>query len=448
MNLRTVAAVALFIGQLLAAGVAPGHADFVVLKTGGEIRGELLRSTGQDEKASPVSIRTLSGILVTVSREDVQAVARRRMIVEQYESYRRTTPDDVESQWGLAEWCRENSLKEQREVHLRRVVELNPEHVAAHRGLGHTQHEGRWASREEIMTSRGYVKHKGKFLLPQELELLKQEERETEAEKAWYKKIKMWHGWMTSDRGERQSEGLSKLKAIDDPRAVPALYHDFSGEPNEMHRLLYVGILTHIQDEKAVGPLVFQSLKDDSGSVRDASIQGISRKDWPKAVPMYAKALKNDLNVIVNRAGAALGEIGDDLVVPRLIDALVTRHRYRMRVPDQQPFGVTPTGQMVPNGTVPIPPDIGVMLLTGQLPQGVQINQVQPPGQELRTKEAVVTKEEPNPSVLAALTRLTGQDFGYQKNIWKAWFNSQKSGGSQKSAGVQKSTASKRAGKP
>ena len=432
MHFRAVAVLPLFVCSSLLVGSGQVRADFVVLKTGGSIRGELLTAPSSTQK-STVSIQTVSGSLVTIAFEDVESITPRRLVLEQYESLRRVTPeDDVDSQWAVAEWCREHSLKDQREEHLLLIIEQEPDHAAARRGLGHTQHEGRWASRDEIMISRGYVKHKGKYVLPQELELLKQEQQETEAEKAWYKRVKMWHGWLTSDRSERQTDGATSLQAISDPNAVPALYRTFSDEPNELLRLTYIAILTRIENPKVIGPLAYQSIKDESISVREAAIQGIPRKDWPRAIPFYIKLLKHDVNVVVNRAAIALGEIGDTQVVPKLIDALITRHRYRTQVPDQQPFGFTPTGQMVPNNTVTLPPDIGVMLLTGQLPQGVQINQVQPPGQQLRTKEVVIRKDEPNPAVLAALKRLTGQDFGYQEAHWKAWFNKQKN-----SAGAQ-----------
>ena len=69
--------------------------------------------------------------------------------------------------------CRKSAL-----VHLRQVVQLDPEHVPARRGLGHVRQNGRWMSRDEQMAARGYVKHKGKQeVLPQELDLIAQGDR-------------------------------------------------------------------------------------------------------------------------------------------------------------------------------------------------------------------------------------------------------------------------------
>ena len=51
----------------------------------------------------------------------------------EYERIRPTYADTAEAQWELAQWCREHKLPAQRTVHLRRVIELDPEHVEARR---------------------------------------------------------------------------------------------------------------------------------------------------------------------------------------------------------------------------------------------------------------------------------------------------------------------------
>lgn len=406
------------------------RADVITLKTGGEIRGEVLGESRATARSNYISIRTLSGATVTVARDEVDTVTRRRPVVEEYETRRRSTGDTVDDHWNLSEWCRERSLAKERESHLTRVIELDPEHVKARRALGHFQHDGRWTTRDELMASRGYVKHKGKYVLPQELELLEQEQRESEEEKAWYKRVRMWHGWLESDRPERQSEGVAQFKSIADRDAVPALVRYFAEDSRETFRLLYVEVLSRIRDEKAIGPLVLQSLKDESRLVRDSAVTAALRIDRQKALPAYIRALKNDLNVIVNRAGTALAQVGDETAVPELIEALVTSHRYRVLVPDKNQVGFRSDGGPAPaTGTVPLPPDVAALLATGQLPYGVQVQEQQPPGHELRSKAVLVRRDEQNPSVLTTLQLLTGQDFGYNEAAWRSWFATQKNGG-------------------
>jgi hypothetical protein len=407
----------------LAAGMAqPARADLITLRSGGEIRGELQGDGRSKTGGGLVSIRTMSGATVSVVSDDVQAVVRRRMIVEEYESRRRAIPDTLDAHWELAEWCRQNSLSKEREGHLRRVVELDEGHLAAHRALGHVRHNGKWMTHDQMMTSRGYVKYKGRYVLPQELELIQQDLRVSEAEKAWFRRVRMWHGWLDGERGERQSEGLALLRGIKDADAVPALAKSFRAVSNEEQRLIYVEILSHIGGEKPLQPLIMQSLWDESLQVREASINGVRKNDVDKALPFYLRALKNGLNMVVNRAGTALGQLGNETAVPHLIDALVTRHSYTMLVPDS-PTGIRSDGVMTDPTQPVLPPSVELMMAAGQLPYGVQVQQWSPtPG---RVKEIPVEKDEENPAVLDALTLLTGQNLGYDESAWRKWYNAQ-----------------------
>ena len=230
---------------------------------------------------------------------------------------------------------------------------------------------------DQMMTSRGYVKYKGRYVLPQELELIQEDQRVSEAEKAWFRRVRMWHGWLDGDRGERQSEGQARLQGIKDQDAVPALAKSFRAVPNEEQRLLYVGILSHIAGEKPLQPLIMQSLWDESLAVREASINGVRKNDVDKALPFYLRALKNGLNMVVNRAGVALGQIGNESAVPHLIDALVTRHSYTMLVPDSA-TGIRSDGIMTDPTQPVLPPSVELMMAAGQLPYGVQVQQWSP----------------------------------------------------------------------
>ena len=117
------------------------QADLVRLKTGGELRGKVLNE--RESEAGNVSIRTVAGALVTVPRKQVEFVARRSMLYEEYELKARLTPATVEDQWSLAEWCVANRLMRQRDIHLENILELDPENAAAHQGLGHVERNGK-----------------------------------------------------------------------------------------------------------------------------------------------------------------------------------------------------------------------------------------------------------------------------------------------------------------
>ena len=411
---------------VLASSVAPAFADLITLKSGGELRGQI--QAAKDSKATtPYVIKTLAGSVVEVARDEVESITRRRVAIEEYEVRVKETADSVEAQWELAEWCRERSMTPQRRTHLERIVEIDPRHDRAHRGLGHVYEQGRWTTQDEIMSARGYVKHKGRWVLPQELALMDEEKRETEGEKAWFKKIKMWQGWLADNgKQDRQQEAFRGLMSIDDPHAVPALIKTFYGAALEDQRLMYVRILRQIDGEKAAGALVLQSLHDQSDVVRTAAVAGITPVHREKAILAYVGALKHGENQVVLNAGEALGTIGDRAVVPALIDALVTTHRYKVTVPGGAGTTVSMSadGSPVPSG-ISLPPEIAGMLLTGQLPFGVQVG----PQPGVVSKQVTVNRDEQNVTVLTALQNLTGENLGYDELLWKRWWTEKSAGG-------------------
>jgi len=400
---------------------APAAADCITLRTGGEIRGDLLLNAKTAASGPEIAIRSLSGATVLVGRKEIARVIRRRPLVEEYETRRRGAADSVAGQWEVAEWCREKSLSKERLAHLQRVVELDPEHVPAHRGLGHVRQQGRWMTPNEQMAARGLVKHKGKQILPQELEVTREKERVSESEKSWLRRVKQWQAWLADDRPERKSVALARLNEIRDPDALSAVTRLFRTDPEEARRLLYVTILSRIEGDRPVVHLAVQSIVDDSQAVREAAISAVRRKDVARALPIYQRALKNPLNLIVNRAGAALGQLGNDGMIPYLIEALVTRHGYRALAHDDNLQVFTDGPDM--SSPVVVAPSVDLAVSGGRMP--VVVPNSEPPSVDFDDDriEVEVEKDEENPSVLSALTLLTGQNLGYDVPAWRNWFN-------------------------
>ena len=397
--------------------------DLIRLKNGGELRGELREERGRSGER--LTVRTLSGAVVSVDRVDIEFLSRRPLRVEEYEARSRRTPMTVEAQWELAEWCRQNTLISQRERHLEHVIELDPDHEQAHYALGHSLHDGEWMTRDELMTSRGYVKYKGRYVTPQELELLEKSAAELQAEREWYRKVRLWHGWLTRFP-DRARDALVEFRRVRDPNAVAALQKYFAEETDRQMRGLYVEILEQIPGDKSAEALVRQSLLDADADLRTAALEALKPDQHERAMKLYIAELKNGLNPVVERAAAGLKQIGDDRAVPDLIEALVTTHRYRVTVPD--PTNSYSFGGDGSFATAPavLPPDVEMAMRLGQLPQGVIVNK--PNLGPVRTRQVTVKKDHRNANVLAALRELTGEDFGYDERTWQLWYTAQKSG--------------------
>lgn len=409
------------LGALLLGGWSSlARGDLVELIDGGIIRGECTQDPAHT--SGIVRVKLMSGAVLEIPSEQVLKFTRRRLVVEQFELRLGETPETVDALWELAEWAREQGLRPQRSQALEALLKLDPEHVAAHRGLGHLRQDGEWMTHEQLMQKRGFVKHKGKWVLPQEVELLELAELQSAEEKQWFRQIKNWVTWLKDGaRPDRQSAAVAQLRAIQDPAAIPALGRHLATDRDESVRAIALSALSQIGGDRPIQLLLEFCLKDNSANNRQAAIRALTGRDLAVLRGPLRKALKHEQNVVVNRAAVTIGSLGDKDQIPALIEALVTDHRYSVTVPDTaNTISMAADGRFAPQG-VPLPPDVAGMLATGQLPQGVRVDYAPLPGEELRRKTVTILRHEQNAEVLTALQKLTGENFGYNETAWRAW---------------------------
>ena len=396
-------------------------ADLIKLNSGGELRGVV--QSDEDESA-PVEVRTLTGAVVRIRRDDVQFVARRSAVVEEYETRAKTVDDTVDARWALAEWCRLNRLEENRRKQLNRIVDLDPDHEQARDALDHVLHNGEWLPRAEHMQLQGYVLHRGRYITRQEQELIERSQEDADEIKEWRRRTRLWLAWLNGRNRDRQAQAVANLRDIRDPAAIPALVHHFQDHPLEDGRRLYVDVLSRIDDVRSVDPLVTQSLMDVDREIRRLAFEAIPESGYERAAERYSRELRSGLNTVVRRAASSLGRIGSERVIPQLVKALITTHRYRVTVEDNSGgYGFRTDGAFSLGGgqTTQLPPDVAIALRTGQLPFGAVV--LDRPGPR-RTRTVTVKYDHRNPEVLATLRQLTGADFGYDERTWDLWLKS------------------------
>jgi len=403
-------------------GLAAGkvvHGDVVRLRSGGEVRGTFLEKSGE---ASPVSIRTSSGVRVTIPHEEIDFAERRSPLLEEYVSRSRSVAESVDGHWELAEWCRTQGLLDERKEQLERLLDLDPDHPEARKILGYVRHLGRWMTKEDEMADRGYLRYKGRWITREELELKTANAQQQEAELVWVPKVRLWLGWLTGNDPQRAANGLAELKKIEDPDAIAALVKFLSQHPREEVRLLFVGVLGQIRGPRVVPPLVDRLLLDGNQFVRRDALRALTPARYALAVPRLIAGLRHQSNPVVCNAAEALGKIEDERSIPALIDALVTRHIVQIQVPASSGVTFSNAGALGPySGT--LPPEVEIAARTGQLPFGVAITPDQTPRQ---MKVVNVTREFKNLPVLNALEKMTGKNLGFNERDWHYWWAVQK----------------------
>jgi hypothetical protein len=377
-----------------AVSVGPVEADIFFLTNGGRIEGELLNP--EQRPRENYIIQLDGGVQVTLAADQVEKVVSLRPEEAEYQRIRHQYPDTVEGQWELAEWCRQKRLLAQRDVHLQRIIELDPDHVAARRALGYSQMEGKWQTTEDVMRSRGYQRYQGAWRTKQEIELLEARRQQEQIEKEWFQKINRWRGWLGTDKGELARQSIVTIK---DPLAIKALVASLRAERQLGVRLLYIEALAHLGTAEAIRVLAETAMEDYDEEVRLTCLDYLCKMPPnPEVTTFFVGYLKHKDNVLVNRAAGALGRLGDRSAVGPLIDALITRHKYKVS-----------TGSP---GTI----SAGFGSGPGAPPGGLAVG----------GGPKIVIRNVMNQPVLDALVALTGQNFHFDQQAWRYWLASQR----------------------
>ena len=383
----------LAVGLVASALSAPARADIFLLTSGGRIEGQWLN---QDEQ--PVKeylVLTTTGLKASLQLTQVREVIRQSPLDGEYARRSAAAPDTPDGQWELAEWCRTNSLFDQRKTHLRRIVELNPDHQQARRLLGFQFLDGQWITRDDFRRREGYELYKGKWRTPQEIEILEAQARLEQAQKEWLQKLRRWRADLNTP--ERAKLAYESFAGIADPVAVGPLGELFARERVRRVKTLYADVLASINTSDAVAVLVNRVLHDPDEEIFHYCLDRLIALKPPHLADPFITALRDKSNAQVNRAAMALARIGDPSSISPLIDALITTH---MQVLPGRPG----TG-----------PESTSTTFSGE-------------GQSLTRNEGprVLVSHIRNQHVLDALVKLTGANFDYDRDQWRYWHAQEK----------------------
>ncbi len=374
---------------------ARAHADVFKLKDGGEVVGTLVERT--DDGAYVV--KTSDGVQLTLNREQLQKLAPQDKTAVEYERRSRSAPDTAEAHRELAAWCREQGLTAEADHHLQRIVDLDPADENARRSLDFVRVGDRWLSHEDAMRQRGLTMFEGRWRTAQDIAIRQRNNTVDDGESSWVGRVRLWRGWLDNRREDRVDEAQAEFAAINDPQAAPALVQFLEKEEDDWAFDILLNALGRLDDALAVQTLVRYSLefehpnKSRAAAIREDCLAYLTGAARPVSIVPYVTALKSKDNIIVNRAGEALGKLGDQAALSPLIDALVTSHKYLI---DPGSGGRT-NAAFDPSGGG------GGFSAGGERPK-------------------YQTVDENNQRVLAALKKLSGQNFDYDEVAWRRWY--------------------------
>lgn len=377
------------LAAIWAGGVARG--DVVELVNGGRVEGTLVEDVQSD---TSVVIETATGGRVAIPRAEVSQVVEASDTEIEYQQMARSAPDTVEAHWKLSEWCREHNLSDESQRHLARILELDPDHADARRLMGYRDVSGSWMTRDELMAARGLVEYDGKYRTRQHIELLEREKQFRKASSDWSNRLGRLRRWLTGRRQDRAEQAQDEILAIRDPLAAEAVVAMLRREDVYQIKQLWIDVAAQLEHPLAVDALVDLSLYDPDEHVRTECLEHLIKSERTGLATPYIRALRSNDNEIVNRAAAALGQIGDADAIAPLIEALITKHRFQAGSgsADQHAYSFSQNGGSFNFGGGP----------------------------------KVVTQTVKNPAVLSALVVLSGgTSFDYDQPQWRSWLAAQ-----------------------
>ncbi|MBM4092972.1 MAG: HEAT repeat domain-containing protein, partial [Planctomycetes bacterium] len=318
-----------FVAVLIAVCAAELRGEIFVLAHGGRVEGRWINSDNRSPEV--YEIETADGGRLTLSNQQVLEVIVKSEHLLRYEEMLPKVPDTLEGHWDMAERCRKAGLRPQRDYHLRRVVELDPNHGQARRGLGYSLVDGQWIKADEWLQAQGFIRHKGAWRLAQEVELDARAERRVAEEVEWRKRLRVWRSAVLRGRNDG-AEAIAKIRAIDSAWAIAALA-ELLKDPQEPKQLVleYIDVLGRFDSSVATAALLERAVKDSDLDIAERCLKILKARGTDQAVAVLSKLLKDKDNAVVNRGAWALGELGRVDTIPALIDALVTKHRFKVQ---------------------------------------------------------------------------------------------------------------------
>lgn len=394
-----------------AAAVSP--ADVVRVKDGRVVEGRIVARS-----ATALTVRTPTG-LVTIAADQVDAVEPGPSVFDEYEDRRKAAAETADAQTELARWCGERGLTGERTKHLQRAVALDPNHAAARAELGHVRIGGLWV--EPGTAGRPAATQPASRRARREASAPAAADGDDEAairaaQGAWMRRINAIKTSLLDASLDRLvKDGRERILAIKDPLAILPLVK-LLGKGSVTCRQVLVESLGQFADDEATMNLAVLALADRSESVRGGAIAHLVRRNDERVVAQFRKALSSGEEALILRAAVALGEMKRSEAVPDLIDVLTVRKRMKVETPVAKYFGEMPrafaSGDDIQLGGASVSvrrrPQIGLADGTGL----VTIEM------EPRLRDVTVFRTE----VRDALRAITGQDFAFEEEAWRRWY--------------------------
>ena len=223
-------------------------------------------------------------------KADEGTLAERDNALAEYHRVREQYADTAEGQTSLADWCRDRSLTDQERAHLTRVVDIDPDNVAALRRLGFRPVGGDWISAAELQQSQAERQQRQQSL------------------SAWRGRIEDIRNLLRHASGRRRALGEERLSAIHDVGAIPAI-EQILGTESEKVALDAVAALHRMNGREATLALARQAVLSRWSDVRNTAVKRLRERDQERYVPELLAAMYTPVTSRMSAYRTARGDV-------------------------------------------------------------------------------------------------------------------------------------------
>ena len=432
---------ALVVGMSVVLPSSSARADVIVLKGGGQVQGKVIADP-TSKKGDRVQVVLPRGKTpLNLRKDQILEILPKPGPLDEYAARRQKLAPTARADYELGAWCDAHRLPDLAQVHFEAALRRDPEFAEARTKLGHVAKDGRWLTPDEQRREAGMVLHRGKWVTEDEKAREDEQAQESAGSASWTRRIKIILQGLVSESADRRREAEDQLMELKDPEAVGPLVKVLGGQDADV-RILLARALGAIPGDPASKALVDMVLREPEDHVRASILEPLRRREGNLVPSRLTRALKSPDVRVINRAAWALGNLDAFASVPRLLDVLITVEQRVELVPSGGPAysgppgalmafngssaayltgpvvgpGVAAFGATVVPNTFALDPFNGGAPITfgdGMGPRFV--------GADKGPQPQLMTFTSQNVEVLAALNRLTGQDFGYDVDAWRAW---------------------------
>ncbi len=210
--------------------------------------------------------------------------------LDEYQRRRNALRDDFAGNLALARWATRSALREEAEVHWRRVRRYQPTHSEAVKSLGLKRLNGRWLTHREYKAAAEDV------------------QQAKRAAKSWRPRIVALRRDLESHAAADRARGLAEFRAIVDRRAIATLQDAYSlADPRDPFRpidanaprhkrekawnLEYVALLGRWPEIEATNALLREAVLSPVDDVRIAAGAELARRPLHHVVPRLLAGL-------------------------------------------------------------------------------------------------------------------------------------------------------------